>query len=162
MLLLEMRRRRLTIGVAVSFVLAAIASAALVELGHGSKSAETRAGLPSVVVQHVNDLLANRFDAAWERVHPDDRRAVGRKLWEQCKRSPDASLTAVRYRGVRVVRSRAVTFDVEVTVEVRALLSGAPLRVRDVSHWTLNGGHWARLVEPRKLVAYAAGQCPGS
>jgi hypothetical protein len=153
---------------AVAFVLGIAASVSVIELAKPGP-AESRAALDGVVVRHVEDLLADRYDAAWARIHPADRRAVGRELWERCKRSPDGSLQAVTYRGVRVIRERSMTFDsslhaqvnaVAVTVKVRALLSGVPFDVSDVSHWAVDHGRWARLVEPTKLAAYADGICP--
>jgi hypothetical protein len=155
---------------ACAFALGVAVPLAASELAKSSPP-ESRAALDGVVVRHVRDLLADRYDAAWARIHPADRRAVGRELWERCKRSPDGSLQAVTYRGVRVVGERSMTFDsslhaqvsaVAVTVRVRALLSGVPFDVSDVSHWAVDDGRWARLVEPAKLAAYAGGACPSS
>jgi hypothetical protein len=147
---------------------AALALASVTE-GAAAGRQEQKADLGGVVVEHVGNLLSNRFDRAWARMHPADRRAVGRARWERCKRAPDGALTTVRYETVRIVRSRSVRFNsplhrrvaaAAVTVEVRALLSGVPLDVRDVSHWALTEGRWMRLVESRKLTAYARGSCP--
>lgn len=136
--------------------------------GHAS-GVETRAQLNSVVVDHVRDLLVDRFDPAWARIHPTDRRAVGRDLWESCKQSSAGALTDVRYVSVGIILVRPARFSsrlhertrsVAVTVEVRALVSGVPVRVRDVSHWIRAKGRWYRIVEQRKLAAYARGRCP--
>lgn len=131
--------------------------------------AETRAELDSVVLDHVDDLLADRYGPAWARIHPADRRAVGRELWELCKQSSGGSLTEVQYVSVGVVRVRPARFtsrlhtrigSMAVTVEVRAVLSGSPVDVQDVSHWILANGRWYRLIEQHKLAAYARGRCP--
>jgi len=158
---------------AISLGLASLAAATIVAAasGRGSATPERRTALEPVVVEHVGFLLDDRFDDAWARIHPADRRAVGRSLWEWCKISPEGSLTEVRYLSVDVVRARTVRFSsqlhrriraVAVTVEVRALLSGVPLDVRDVSHWVMASGRWSRLVEQRKLAAYEAGRCPSA
>ena len=71
--------------------------------------------------------------------------------------------------NVGVVRVRSAPFSsrlhkrigsLAVTVEVRALVAGLPLDVRDVSHWILANGRWYRLIEQRKLAVYARGDCP--
>jgi hypothetical protein len=157
--------------IAFALVVAAAGTVAIAGWGRSTEPAETRAKLDAVVVEHVRHLLSNRFDAAWARMHADDRRAIGRRSWEECKRVPDGALGAVRYSGVRVLRVKGMTFGsplhdrvsaVAVTVGVQAAFSGEPLRVTDVSHWVLDDGRWARLVESRKLAAYARGQCPSS
>ena len=151
--------------------LAWVAAATMVSIAMAGAPprAETREELDAVVVDHVDDLLANRYDTAWARIHPADRRAVGRELWELCKQSSGGSLTEIQYVNVGVVRVRSATFtsqlhtrigSVAVTVEVRALLSGLPIHVRDVSHWILANGRWYRLIEQRKLAAYARSRCP--
>jgi hypothetical protein len=155
--------------VALSLVLGLALPLAFGDVALSSGPRETRAALDGVVVGHVGNLLADRYDAAWSRIHPSDRAAVGRKLWERCKRSPNGSLATVRYGRIRVTRERSMTFDsrlhariaaVAVTVSVRAVMSGVPFDVRDVSHWAVAQGRWARLVEPRKLAAYDDGRCP--
>jgi hypothetical protein len=132
-------------------------------------AAEKQADLNPVVVAHVRQLLTNRFDLAWDRLHPSDRATVNRALWESCKRSPDEELADVRYRSVRVVESQAVNFSSSlhenvsaraVTTEVRAVLAGVPFTTSDTSHWLLDDGRWSRMVEGPKLDAYGVGQCP--
>jgi hypothetical protein len=156
---------------AVVACLAATAVAMLPSIASGRHAGvrESRADLGDVVVQHIAYLLADRFDPAWARIHPVDRRAIGRSRWEQCKRS-SGSVEGVRYLGVDVVSSRSVRFSsrlhsritaVAITVEVRATLQRVPFTVKGVSYWVMKGGRWSRLVEQRKLEAYAAGGCPG-
>ena len=157
-------------GVAAFLVplLASVALASVAPVGQ-TGVAETRADLDTVVVRHVTALLSDRFGPAWRRVHPVDRRAIGRKLWQGCKRSSGGSLAAVRYLGVDVVDSRPVTFSSELhrridavaeTVEVYATLDSVPFTAQGTSHWTLADGRWARVVEQPKLAAYSVGRCP--
>ena len=155
--------------IASGLVWVAAATMVSIAMAGASARAETRAELDSVVVDHVDDLLADRYDTAWARIHPVDRRAVGRELWELCKQSSGGSLTEIQYVNVGVVRARSAKFSsrlhkhigsMAVTVEVRALLSGLPIHVRDVSHWILANGRWYRLIEQRKLAAYARSRCP--
>jgi hypothetical protein len=96
--------------VALAFALGLAAPIVVNAISPGSAAAETRAALGGVVVAHVDDLLSDRYDAAWARIHPADRQAVGRELWERCKRSPDGSLRAVRYKRIRVTSERPMTF----------------------------------------------------
>ena len=151
------------------FVGGVVGTVGIVALVRGEHSAESRAALDGIVVAHVHDLLSNRFDLAWERVHPADRNTVDRALWESCKRSPDDELSAVRYRGVRIVSAREINFSsplhdsvtaVAVKVEVRAAVRGVTFVTTDTSHWLLDGGRWLRMIEGPKLDSYAAGQCP--
>ena len=79
--------------IASALVWVAAATLVSIALAGGPAGAETRAELDSVVVDHVGDLLADRYDIAWARIHPADRRAVGRELWEWCKRSSSGSVT---------------------------------------------------------------------
>jgi len=65
--------------IVIAFALAAAGTVAIVGWGRSTESAETRAELDAVVVDHVRHLLSNRFDAAWARMHADDRRAIGRR-----------------------------------------------------------------------------------
>ena len=63
-----------------------VAAATVVSIAMAGASARARRRkLDSVVVDHVDDLLTDRYDTAWARIHPADRRAVGRQLWEGCK-----------------------------------------------------------------------------
>ena len=162
------RFRRTSIALGLAWVaVVTIAQIAMADAHTGG--VETRAKLNSVVVDHVRDLLADRFDPAWARIHPTDRRAVGRDLWESCKQSSGGALTDVKYVSVGIILVRPARFSsrlherissVAVTVEVRALVSGVPVGVRDVSDWIRRKGRWYRIVERRKLAAYARGRCP--
>lgn len=155
--------------IASGLVWVTVSAIVSIAMAGGPAGAETRAGLESVVVDHVGDLLADRYETAWARIHPADRRAVGRELWEWCKHSSGGSLTKVQYVNIGVVRVQSARFSsrlhkrigsVAVTVEVGALLSGVPFDVRDVSHWVRANDRWYRLIEQRKLAAYARGRCP--
>jgi hypothetical protein len=157
-------------GIALGLAWVALVTMAQIAMAGGHASGvETRAKLDSVAVDHVRNLLVDRFDPAWARIHPTDRRAVGRDLWELCKQSSSGALTDVKYVSVGIIRVRPARFSsrlherissVAVTVEVRALVSGVPVGVRDVSHWIRAKGRWYRIVEQRKLAAYARGRCP--
>lgn len=153
----------------LAFALGLAAAIAVVAFATRDGGGEKQADLNGVVVAHVRQLLTNRFDLAWDRVHPSDRAAVSRALWESCKRSPDQELTDVRYRSVRVVESEAVNFSSPlhenvaaraVTTEVSAVLGGVPFTTADTSHWLLDDGRWSRMVEGPKLDAYGVGKCP--
>jgi hypothetical protein len=157
-------------GIALGLAWVAVVTMAQIAMADGHASGvETRAKLNSVVLSHVRDLLADRFDPAWARIHPTDRRAVGRDLWESCKQSSGGALTEVKYVSVGIILVRPARFSsrlherissVAVAVEVRALVSGVPVGVRDVSHWIRAKGRWYRIVEQRKLAAYSRGRCP--
>ena len=65
--------------IASGLVWVAAATMVSIAMAGASARAETRAELDSVVVDHVGDLVADRYDTAWARIHPADRRAVGRR-----------------------------------------------------------------------------------
>lgn len=127
-----------------------------------------RAGDPAELAVRVVQLIAaNRYDEAWEHLHPRHRRAARRAEYVACESlSPiPGTLETVEVLGVsgELVHVPGLAQPVEgKTVRVRAVIAGPtdpPVVVEDDVHVVPARGRWAWILPPERFDAYAADRC---
>ena len=140
----------------------------IVAIGALALTATARAGeSPSAFAVHVVELIAaNRYDDAWNDLHPLHQRVAPRGDYVGCE---SQSPIPGRLASIRVLRTyddpAALgdgTFVAGKAVVVRITLAEASERVvvTDTVHTVRVGKRWAWVLPTWRLQEYRAGLCP--
>jgi hypothetical protein len=147
---------------ALSALCAAAAVAALTPASAIGRSGDAEAS--AFAVRTVRLLVANRYAAAWQSLHPSHQRATGgRERYVRCELETAFAFSATRVEGLSVsdetvsiagigrIRTKAVTILVAFGADL------AP--VRPTVHVVLVHGMWRWVLPRARYVNYRRGVC---
>lgn len=159
-------QRSMIVGLALAFVAAAVAAAALVGLTRTDAGARDD---PAVFVSRIVALVvADDYGAAWGSLYPPHQLVAPRREYVDCElRSPvgasvrSIDVLRVADRSVRIPGQSERVAAKAVTLRVR--IENTALQTRDAFRHTFNavqvGSHWAWILTPSRYELYRTDAC---
>lgn len=133
-----------------------------------SRSAEPRASASAFLGGIVRLLAANRYEAAWASLHPDDRQLVPRDVYVRCESRDPIPGRLARLRVVSVTDDRVTVVPDQPAVDAVSIvfdarivgrLPGEDTHVVITAHAVAVSGHWRWMLPPSRIERYYQPPC---
>lgn len=156
------------LAVAAAALSVAVVSAAAVGAETAGRAADARAGAPAFLAGIVRLLAANRYEAAWEGLHPEDQQLVARDLYARCESRDPIPGRLARLRVVSVTDDRVIVVpgrpavaSVSVVFDARIVGRGPgeDTHVVITAHAVAVLGHWRWMLPPTRIHRYYEPPC---